>query len=491
MSNYLALLNFNLTSINASTISYSTLIGSTVIASSTIIANSTINVSSIVSRSINYSTIMGSTINANTVSIVSTITTSSILATGNVGIGTNAAGYALDIGTLGATGGLQIRNGSANNAIGVSAYPQIIMSYNGTSSNAHWIATRHNGGAGAGNAIDFYMWTAGQSGSLGSTLMMSVTSLGVGIGITNPSNLLTVGASANPISNSAGTTNLVVNGNINCNRNRLIFSGTAIDRNHSIYNNFFNLDNEGVWDGMKFNVFNGAWFRVGNTTALYINSTGSVGIKTSTPIAVLDTVGTIRSLDATYAALSGGTGLELYYSGGGNIVSGTRNAGSLTTAALAYLASTHSFNVGTGGGTNGLFITSSGTVGINTTTTGAYTLNVTGSIYATGDITALSDKRKKDNIIPLTQSLDLLAQLTGYSYTRSDLNNKENIGLIAQEVKEVFPQAVTYDDELGLYSLNYGCLIAPVIQAIKELKQTVDRQDEIIKILLDHYGPPQ
>lgn len=297
MSNYLALLNYNLTSVNASTINYSTLIGSTIIASS--ISNSTINVSSIVSRSINYSTIMGSTINANTVSIVSTITTSSILATGNV------------------------------------------------------------------------------------------------------------------------------------------------------------------------------------------------GIKTATPVAVLDTVGTIRSLDATYAALSGGTGLELYYSGGGNIVSGTRNSGSLTTAALAYLASTHSFNVGTSGGTNALFITSTGTVGINTTTTGGYTLNVTGSIYATGDITALSDKRKKDNIIPLTQSLDLLAQLTGYSYTRSDLNNKENIGLIAQEVKEVFPQAVTYDDELGLYSLNYGCLIAPVIQAIKELKQTVDRQDEIIKILLDHYSPSQ
>jgi hypothetical protein len=229
-----------------------------------------------------------------------------------------------------------------------------------------------------------------------------------------------------------------------------------------------------------------------------INSSGSVGIKTSTPVAVLDTVGTIRSLDATYAALSAGTGLELYYSGGGNIVSGTRNAGSLTTAALGYIASTHSFNVGTGGGTNGLFITSTGTVGINTTTTGAYTLNVTGSIYATGDITALSDKRKKDNIIPLTQSLDLLTQLTGYSYTRSDLKDKENIGLIAQEVKEVFPQAVTYDDELELYSLNYGCLIAPVIQAIKELKQTVnklqekvDKQDAIIQIFLDHYGPPQ
>jgi hypothetical protein len=345
-------------------------------------------------------------------------TTLCITAGGNVGIATTNPGYLLDIGSSpGFNAGIQIRNGSGNSAIGTSAYPQIIMSYNGTSSNAHWIATRHNGGAGAGNAIDFYMWTAGQSATLGSTLMMSVTSLGVGIGISNPSNLLTVGASADPVANSPGTTRLVVNGNINCNRNRLIFSGSAIDRNHSIYNNFFNLDNEGVWDGMKFNVFNGASFRVGNadgavpTTALYINSTGSIGIGITNP---------------------------------------------------------------------------------------GYTLHVVGSIYATGDITAFSDKRYKDNIIPLTQSLDLLTQLTGYSYTRSDLRDKENIGLIAQEVKEVFPQAVTYDDELELYSLNYGCLIAPVIQAIKELKQTVnklqekvDKQDAIIQIFLDHYGPPQ
>jgi hypothetical protein len=145
-----------------------------------------------------------------------------------------------------------------------------------------------------------------------------------------------------------------------------------------------------------------------------------------------------------------------------------------------------------------LCITASGTVGIGTTATGAYTLNVTGSIYATGDITALSDKRQKQNIIPLEQSLNLLTQLTGYSYTRLGSTNKEHIGLIAQEVNEVFPQSVTYDDELGLYSLNYGCLIAPVIQAIKELKQTVDklqekvdRQDAIIQIFLDHFGPQQ
>lgn len=154
---------------------------------------------------------------------------------------------------------------------------------------------------------------------------------------------------------------------------------------------------------------------------------------------------------------------------------------------------------------NKMIILASGNVGIGITNP-SYTLHVVGSIYSTGDITAFSDKRYKENILPLTQSLDNLSQLTGYSYTRSDLNSdKKYIGLIAQEVKEVFPQAVSYDNNQGLYSLNYGCLIAPVIQAIKELKETVDRlqekvdklqekvdrQDAIIQIFLDHFGPQQ
>jgi hypothetical protein len=232
-------------------------------------------------------------------------------------------------------------------------------------------------------------------------------------------------------------------------------------------------------------------------TTLCITANNYVGIGTVAPATALDTVGIIRALNISTPTIASGSGLELGYSGGGSIISGTRSAGTLTTAALTYQASTHAFNISTTI-TNALFITSSGTVGINTNTTGAYTLNVTGSIYATGDITALSDKRQKQNIMPLEQSLNLLTQLTGYSYTRLNSNDKVHIGLIAQEVNEVFPQSVTYDDELGLYSLNYGCLIAPVIQAIKELKQTVDklqeksdRQDAIIQIFLDHFGPQQ
>lgn len=97
---------------------------------------------------------------------------------------------------------------------------------------------------------------------------------------TGTGSVWTVGAS-NAISYSAGNTCLF--------RNRLIFSNSINDFNHSIFNNNNNLDSEGVFDGIKYNGLNGHWFRVGNasgavpTTAMFINSSGQVGIGNTTP----------------------------------------------------------------------------------------------------------------------------------------------------------------------------------------------------------------
>jgi len=115
-------------------------------------------------------------------------------------------------------------------------------------------------------------------------------------------------------------------------------------------------------------------------------------------------------------------------------------------------------------------------VGIGTNNPTAATLHVGGAIYASGDITALSDQRYKQNIIPLTNCLDSICSLTGYSYTRNDYKPGESqIGLIAQEVKPVFPQAVNYDETSDIYSLNYTALIAPLVQSIKELREQVNQ----------------
>ena len=114
-----------------------------------------------------------------------------------------------------------------------------------------------------------------------------------------------------------------------------------------------------------------------------------------------------------------------------------------------------------------------GNVGIGTTP--SYALHVQGAIYASGNITALSDQRYKQNIVRLDRSLDTISSLSGYSYTRTDYQpGIRQIGLLAQEVNKVLPEAVSYDTINDIYSLNYGCLIAPVIEAVKEINEKVN-----------------
>jgi hypothetical protein len=201
---------------------------------------------------------------------------------------------------------------------------------------------------------------------------------------------------------------------------------------------------------------------------------GAVGINNTSPLATLDVTGSFRVLNSTYAALGSGTGIDIIYSGGGTMSCGTRGSGGVLTAAtMGYVASAHTFYTGTNAATNAMTINSSGQVGIGTTP--SYTLHVQGAIYASGNITALSDQRYKQNIVRLDRSLDAIRSLSGYSYTRDDYQpGIRQIGLLAQEVNKVIPEAVSYDSANDTYSLNYGCLIAPVIEAVKEINEKVD-----------------
>jgi hypothetical protein len=121
-----------------------------------------------------------------------------------------------------------------------------------------------------------------------------------------------------------------------------------------------------------------------------------------------------------------------------------------------------------------MYITEAGNVGIGTTTPG-YTLHVQGAIYASGEITGLSDQRYKKDIEPLTDSLSKVSQLQGVSYRHLDQEtDKTHMGLLAQEVAEVYPDTVSYDEKNDRYSLNYISLIAPMIESIKALKAEVE-----------------
>jgi len=99
--------------------------------------------------------------------------------------------------------------------------------------------------------------------------------------------------------------------------------------------------------------------------------------------------------------------------------------------------------------------------------TNSSTLTWGAAFTATGDITAYSDARVKENIKTIENGLDKVLALRGVTYNRTDLEDKtEKIGVIAQEIQEVLPQVVS--EENDRLSVAYGNLAGIFIEAIKE-----------------------
>ena len=109
-----------------------------------------------------------------------------------------------------------------------------------------------------------------------------------------------------------------------------------------------------------------------------------------------------------------------------------------------------------------------GNVGIGVDNPGAK-LEVNGDIYATGDVTASSDRRLKTDIKRIENALDKVCAIGGYTYM---MNDKPSTGLIAQEVLEVLPEVIHGSEETS-YSLAYGNVIGLLVEAIKELKEKI------------------
>jgi hypothetical protein len=115
-------------------------------------------------------------------------------------------------------------------------------------------------------------------------------------------------------------------------------------------------------------------------------------------------------------------------------------------------------------------------MGVNTSTTSSsYAMYVNGNVYATGDITAYSDRRKKTNIVTIDNALDKVSQLRGVFYDKIDEVEKgRQTGVIAQEINEVLPEVVTYAADVDEYGVKYGNIVGVLIEAIKEQTSIID-----------------
>jgi hypothetical protein len=117
----------------------------------------------------------------------------------------------------------------------------------------------------------------------------------------------------------------------------------------------------------------------------------------------------------------------------------------------------------------------SGNLGIGASNTSQYRLFVNGEIHSTGMVTSLSDSNFKTEFQEITDSLNKVDQLTGYTFVFNNDTNPEKrryAGVIAQEVQKVLPEAVM-STLTGELSVTYGNLSALLINAIKDLKKEV------------------
>ena len=203
-----------------------------------------------------------------------------------------------------------------------------------------------------------------------------------------------------------------------------------------------------------------------------------VGIGTNFPTQKLHIVGNIRISDLNFLILDT------------NTLGGSPNVG-----AIAFGDGTgwrlHIAKASDNGATKFVTFQDNGNVGIGITTPG-YKLDVNGQCHASSFPTS-SDKRFKENVKEIDNALEKVKKLRGVYFNwnkfyretlKVDETEDTEIGVIAQEVKEVIPEVVTtFEREVDgekekFYSVEYARLSALLINAIKELAEKVENLEK-------------
>lgn len=197
-------------------------------------------------------------------------------------------------------------------------------------------------------------------------------------------------------------------------------------------------------DGLKFRNMTGGnnfYFRTsGNATSLFVNDSGNVGIGET-------------SVDAR---------LHITTSSAGLVNQKFESAGSAAWR-IGVPASSTSF----------VFDNANDNL-----SSAKLSIDASGNLTAAGDVTAYSDARLKENVETLPNALESVKAMRGVTYNKIG-EEKQSIGVIAQEVQAVLPQLVAEDEE-GTLSVAYGNITAVLIEAIKEQQEQIDELKAII-----------
>ena len=151
----------------------------------------------------------------------------------------------------------------------------------------------------------------------------------------------------------------------------------------------------------------------------------------------------------------------------GSLVIGRYNSSSSSaTSADSFSTSNPAFVIGNG--TDFSTLSDAFKVMFNGDTT------VSNDLTVSGDVVISSDARLKSNIVSLGSTLPKLLQIDGKSY---EMKGKQKIGVLAQEIQEVFPELVSEDDN-EMLAVNYQGLVPVLINALKEQDKIIKTQEE-------------
>jgi hypothetical protein len=94
-----------------------------------------------------------------------------------------------------------------------------------------------------------------------------------------------------------------------------------------------------------------------------------------------------------------------------------------------------------------------------------------------------SSRRWKTDIQTIDSPLQLVDQLRGVRYTWEE-DGRDDIGLIAEEVGEVVPEVVTYEDNgVDARTVNYGRLVGVLVESIKQQQREIERREREVDAL--------
>jgi hypothetical protein len=309
----------------------------------------------------------------------------------------------------------------------------------------------------------------------------------------------TIGVTGNVyVSNTLQTTNIVASGNVNTSGTGVyqVAGTTVIDASRNLKNigtvgsgaitSTSTVSGTTLTASTAHDTSGTGVYQVAGTTVIDAsrNLTNIVGVSATsmtlgTALGITNGGTGATTAQAAINALAGATTNARFLRGNGtNVVMEAISASDVPTLNQSTTASAGSLSTTF---TSGYVLYGQGT-GVPAASSALSFDTGTSTLTATGDVVAYSDRNIKTNIEPIIDALSKVSSIGGYTFTRTDIPSGRRTGVIAQEVRDVLPEAV-YETENGTLTVAYGNMVGLLIEAIKELQGTVQALKEEIQHL--------